>query len=567
MTSLIKKIKKGKTYYYAVRTARVKGKPRIVWQKYLGTIDTILEQYNKSPGIRPAETELSEAGGVAALLSIANRLGIVDLINEVIPKREQGPSIGHYILLAALNRALDPLSKSKIGDWYKDTILHRLWNFSQDAFTSQNYWNQMDLIPLEAIKTIQDRLVEKVREEFKINTYPILFDTTNFYTFIDTHNSRNTIAKRGKNKQKRTDLRQVNLSLLTTNDFQIPLFHSLYEGNIPDVKNFTDVVKELLRRHDKIFGHKKESTLVFDKGNVSEENLEELLHNDLYFVAGVKADFLPEVFSVSREKLQALPQFPGTKFYETQVEVLGRECAAVLCYSENFFAEQLCALTTTMNKCQERLKTLQADLIPWTLKSGKKPKGRRPTVAQVKAKVESILSGQHMQELFSVEIEKIDNLPYLRYAINTEGLERLNRERLGRTLLITNNKELLPPEVISLYRSLEHIEETFKRMKNRDYLRWQPSFHWTDQKMEVHTWYCVLALLLVSLARKMAHEAGLELSMQALLDNLTSVKEVVLLYPDEKNNKMTAQFTLSGMSPRQKKLVEVFGVGKILAIG
>ena len=178
MTSLVKKIKNGKAYYYAVRSARVDGKPRIVWQKYLGTIDAILEQYNKSESKIPAETALFEAGGVAALLSIANRLEIVDLINEVIPKRDQGTSVGHYILLAALNRALAPLSKSKIGDWYNDTVLQRLWNFSPETFSSQSFWNQMDLVSVEAIKNIQDRLAERVRREFKLDTQPLLYDST-----------------------------------------------------------------------------------------------------------------------------------------------------------------------------------------------------------------------------------------------------------------------------------------------------------------------------------------------------------------------------------------------------
>jgi transposase len=566
MASLVKKIKNGKAYYYAVKSARVKGKPRVVWQKYLGTIEAILAQYNKSPGALPSETALFEAGGVAALLSIASRLGIVELIDSVIPKRDQGPSIGHYILLAALNRALAPLSKSKIGDWYNDTVLRRLWNFSDEAFSSQNYWNQMDLVPVDAIKTIQDTLAERVRENFNVDTSPLLFDSTNFFTFIDTHNDRNTIAQRGANKQKRTDLRQVNLALLATGDFQIPLFHNLYRGDIPDVKNFPDVAKELLRRHDKIFGRKKDATLVFDKGNVSEANMELLLHEGLHFVGAVKADFLPEIFSTPMEKLRIVPHFPGTKIFESPVEILGRECNAILCYSESFFTEQLNSLTTTMTKCQSKLKELQAYLISWTPPFKKNPRGKRPTMAHVKEKLKAILSSQHMKEIFSIELDKHDNLPYLRYAINAEHLDMLMKQRLGRTLLITNNKELLPPEVVSLYRHLEHIEDDFKRMKNRDYLRWQPSFHWTDQKLEVHTWYCVIALLLVTLARKVAHEAGVELSVHALLDDLSAIREVVLLYPDE-NSRMKAQFTISRMSPRQKKLAGVFGIDKILAEG
>ena len=101
-------------------------------------------------------------------------------------------------------------------------------------------------------------------------------------------------------------------------------------------------------------------------------------------------------------------------------------------------------------------------------------------------------------------------------------------------------------------------------MKNRDYLRWQPAFHWTDQKIKVHTLYCVLALLLATLARKMAWEAGHEMSLPVLLDDLSSMKEVALLYPDH-GGKLKAHFTMNKMSPRQKKLAELFGIGEILA--
>lgn len=438
--------------------------------------------------------------------------------------------------------------------------------FPPEVFLSQNYWNQMDLIPLDDIKTIQDRLAERVREKFKIDTQPLLFDSTNFFTFIDSYNDRNTIAKRGRNKQKRKDLRQVNLSLLAAGEFQIPLFHSLYPGDVPDVAQFPEIAQTLLKRHEKIFGSKKNATLVFDKGNLSEDSLEQLLHGGLYFVGAVKADFLPEVFSVPSEKLQSTPHLPGTKIYEAPVEILGKECLAVLSYSESFFTQQLNTLTTMMKKCQGKLDELQAQLLSWTTQNGKKPKGRRPTVKGVNAKLKTILSGQHMKKLFSTELVKTDNFIYLKYSVNGDGLERLMREHLGRALMITNNKSLLPPEVVSLYRKLSGVEDCFKCMKNRDYLRWQPSFHWTDQKMEVHTWYCVLALLLVTLSRKVAYDKGIELSIQTLLDDLSSIREVVLLYPG-KNNKMSAQFTVSRMSPRQKKLAEALEIGEILAAG
>ncbi len=564
MTSIIKKLKNGNAYYYAVQSKRVNGKPRIVWQKYLGSVEAIIKRCEQNLAPLPTETVLFEAGGVAALLGIAKRLGLIDLINEIVPKRGQGPSVGHYIVLAALNRVLDPLSKSQIGDWYHDTVLQRLWGFSHLVFNSQRYWDHMEMVSDDAMDKIQNFLVERVKREFKIDPQPLLYDTTNFFTYIDTHNDRNTIAKRGKNKQKRSDLRQVNLALLTTRDFQIPLFHKAYEGNTPDVKFFPDVIQDLLGRHAAVFGHFSDSTLVFDKGNLSEVNLEALLYSGMYFVAGVKAEMLPETFTAPISHFQDALKIPGTKFYESPVEIFGKGCKAVVSYSESFFTQQLASLTATMTKCQEKLKDLENDLLSWT--SGKKPKGPRPTKTKVKERLKQILSPQHMGNVFTIHLEEFDGLPYLRYSVNRKELDRLTSTCLGRTLLITNRQNWLPTEIISSYRELANIEDAFKQMKNRDYLRWQPAFHWTDQKIKVHTFYCILALLLATLARKMAWEAGIETSLAGLLDDLSKMKEVALLYPDD-SGKLKAQFTMNRMSPRQKKLAELFGIGEILVGG
>jgi len=42
MASIIKKKIRGQIYHYAVESKRVDGKPRIVWQKYLGKVADIL---------------------------------------------------------------------------------------------------------------------------------------------------------------------------------------------------------------------------------------------------------------------------------------------------------------------------------------------------------------------------------------------------------------------------------------------------------------------------------------------------------------------------------------------
>ena len=528
MPSLIHKMKKGRPYYYAVQSARVNGKPRIVWQKYLGTVEAIVARTENAQPPRPKEAVLFEAGGVAALSRIAQRLGLMDLINGAVPKRDQGPSAGHYIVLAALNRALAPCSKLAIGDWYEQTVLRRLWRFGKTAFSSQRFWDHMSMVSEDAIDAIQTALAGRVRREFGLDAEVLLYDTTNFFTFVATSNDRCTVAQRGHNKAKRHDLRQVGLALLVTRDFQVPLFHRVYDGNIPDVRLFAALAKELIARHRAACGGEGQARLVFDKGNVSDDAMEQLVLAGQPFVAAVPLNRLPELAATPLDRFQDVSGFPGTKAFVAQAEAWGASCRAVLAYTESFFTQQLQGVTHNLVKCQKKLMDLEKSLRKWREGTWR---GKRPTVRQVQASVRTILSAQFMAELFHISVDTENGLPTLHYAVNHAALDRLTRERLGRTLLLAAKTEGDPKDIVGAYRSLTQIEDVFKNMKNADFLHWQPAYHWTDQKLKVHGLYCVLALLLASIARKIAAQARIEISLPALLENLCAIREVAVVYP------------------------------------
>lgn len=278
MASIIKKIKKGRPYYYAVESKRVDGKPRMVWQKYLGTVEGMVARAEGARPARPKEAVIFELGGVAALLRIAQRLGVKELIDEA------GPSVGHYLLLAAINRALAPCSKLGIADWYETTVLRRLWRFPASAFSSQRFWDHMDMVTEEAIEQVGERLLPRIREEFGLGADLLLYDTTN---------SRADLPARGHSKAGRGDLRQVGLALLVTRDFQVPLAHRLYAGNVPDVTLFHQMAGELLARYRALGGESEGATLVMDKGNVSDDAMEELVVGGAHFVAALPASPAP----------------------------------------------------------------------------------------------------------------------------------------------------------------------------------------------------------------------------------------------------------------------------------
>jgi hypothetical protein len=73
-----------------------------------------------------------------------------------------------------------------------------------------------------------------------------------------------------------------------------------------------------------------------------------------------------------------------------------------------------------------------------------------------------------------------------------------------------------------------------------------------------------LALLIASLARKVAFEAGVNLTLPALLKELSAIREVAVIYPPGTLARPKDHITLSRMSARQKKLAEALEIAEIL---
>ena len=101
-------------------------------------------------------------------------------------------------------------------------------------------------------------------------------------------------------------------------------------------------------------------------------------------------------------------------------------------------------------------------------------------------------------------------------------------------------------------------------MKNINFLRWQPAYHWTNQKLKVNGFYCVLALLLATLAHKVAVQSGCDLTIINLLKELNTLREVAVIYPQGTLAHRKDHITLTRMSSQQKKLAEIFNIEQLL---
>ena len=222
----------GRTYYYFSTWGWINGKCRRVSQKYLGKPQDIAQAV-LGAGPTPKWAQVLAWGLPLALWREAARMQLVEQVNQVCKKRDQGLSTGDYIRLAAINRAAHPVSKQAMWDWVSRTCLPRLWpEASAEQLTSQRFWDHMDRIDSEEAQAIWRQLISAVVQREQIDLSAVCYDGTNFYTFIDTFNLKCQVAKRGKNKQGRANLRQVSYALFCSTDGQLPLFYEVYEGNL-----------------------------------------------------------------------------------------------------------------------------------------------------------------------------------------------------------------------------------------------------------------------------------------------------------------------------------------------
>lgn len=557
MATITKRYIKGRPYYYAVKCQRVNGKPRLVWQKYLGTAEEIIHGLTE-PVSLPKRARLFNYGAPAALFLIAKQLGLIKTVNHIVGKRNQGLSVGEYMTLAAINRCICPRSKRRIGKWYQETILPRLIPASRKQLSSQRFWDNMDHITQAHINEIEKELSLILIEKFGIDLHCLIYDPTNFFTYISTFNEKNKLAQRGRNKQKRTDLRQVNLGLLVSRDFHIPLFHKVYEGNLNDRTKFGSVAEELAERYRLLSKNCPHITIIYDKGNNSQENQKQIDESKYHFVGSLVPSYHPGLLKVPLNNYQPLQgkEFEeGEEAHRTTLDVFGQERTIVVTYSPEFFLDQVKTVSLQIKKKTQRLSDLKEKL------SKPYKKGKRASLESVKKKVEQILSGQHMKELIPVKVFKKDSRIHLSYQIDEKAKDNLVNTSFGKTILFTDNHNWNTEEIVLAYRGQSKIEKAFRQMKDPYFVSWYPMFHWTDQKIRVHAFYCVLALTLSSLLQRELARKNILMSIPSIIESLNGIQEIMLLYsPPEKRTSLKKHFIFSDKDKTQELLFQTLGL-------
>jgi len=562
MASIIGKKQGGRTYYYLVESARVGGKPRIVSQRYLGSAAEIAARLSeKGPG-EPDRTRHLAFGDVAATWSVILRLGVAEIVDDVVGARrgDAGASVGTYIALATLNRVVDPCSKLAFSEWWGKTAGDRWLTISSGALDHRRFWEAMDAIDEDDLQEIERRIVVRMVETFSIDLSGLVLDMTNFATWIDSANDRAPIAQRGHSKQKRNDLRICGLGLVVSTDGGVPLVSHAYPGNKPDVTQFGVMVTELVARFGALLPDDDvrtgdRLTLVYDAGQNSDDNYQLLDGSPLHFVGSLPPSDHPDLLAVSKDRYAVVDaeRFVGLIAFETTKVVFGKERRLVVCHSEGLHAKQSRGFDQTLAKAHRQLTEIQARLA----------RGRtRRAKEKVEAEVAGILAPRWVSRVITWTLTG-ESPTELRLSFRTDDKARaaLEEELFGKRILFSDKdiEQASTTTIVAEYRSQETVEGDFRQMKDPKVVSFSPMFHWTESKIRVHVFYCVLALMTARLMVREVERAGMHLSVRELLATLAGIQETVLLYQGE-TGRPRARRMLTDIDPLAQRLYDLFGL-------
>ena len=217
-------------------------------------------------------------GDLWLALSLLKRLGLVDFIRKVIPRKRGKIPWSDLALVLILTRFCHPSSELHIAEhFYGQTALADLLGIPEaDVYDNRLYRALDRLLPHKA--ALERHLRDRFKDLFEVRYDLLLYDLTS--TYFEGQAADNPQARRGYSRDKRSDCKQVCIALVVTRE-GIPLSYEVFDGNRSDVTTVAEMVSTIEAR----FG-RAERVWVMDRGMSSEANLDFLKADGRRYIIG-----------------------------------------------------------------------------------------------------------------------------------------------------------------------------------------------------------------------------------------------------------------------------------------
>ena len=405
--------------------------------------------------------------------------------------------------LLSVNRLCDPGSELSVHEkWHPKTGMNLLLDCDDAVAEKDRLYRCLDRL-LAHKDALEEHLRYKWGELFQADFEVLLYDLTS--TYFEGLMEEVSKAKRGYSRDKRPDCKQLVIALIVTPE-GFPLAYEVFPGNTRDVQSLETMLNQVEAKYGKA-----KRTWVFDRGVVSEDNLQKLRERHGTYVVGTPRSRLKE--------FEGGLQRQDWKHVRGQVDVVLRPGddgdTYVIARSVKRRAKENAIRRRRMCKLYDSLNSLAISV-------------EQGYVRHYDVLVNRLgrLEERYAQVFGFVEISRTrdnEDIKQFAFRLNRHALKKAYRQD-GTYLLRTNLIENDPAKLWEQYIQLTEVESAFRALKSEIKLR--PINHRIEPRVEAHVMVAFMGYAMwVCLKWKLKGMAG-SLSPRQAIELFRSIKLV-----------------------------------------
>ena len=447
-------------------------------------------------------------GGCWLGLHISEQLGLVTLLEQLLPHGREDIPWSMMVMTLVLMRLCDPSSELRIAEHlYERSSLGDLLGIPQGKVNDDRLYRALDsLLPHKA--EMEKHLKERLGTLFNLEYDLLLYDVTS--TYFEGECASNSLAQRGYSRDHRPDCKQVCIALVVSKG-GMPLGYDVFAGNRADATTVEDIVEKIEAQYGAAG-----RIWVMDRGMVSEDNLKYLKAGGRRYIVGTP-----------RSQLRRFEQ----ELLKPDWQQVREGLEVRLCPSpdgkESFI---LCRSSARAIKEKQIHDRFEKRIEKGLLKLAESCRKKKQQIGAIERRVGRLLeANSRAAGLFRVEVrERAGGGAEVVWQVLEEWRSWAELSE-GCYLLRSNITDWRAEELWRAYIQLTEAEAAFRIQKGD--LRIRPIWHQKEERVEAHILVCFLAYVLWEMLGQMCQRAGLGNEPRKVFDEIAQIKVVDVVMP------------------------------------
>jgi transposase len=414
-----------------------------------------------------------EFGACYLGLELWKRLELDRFFEQMVDDEPADVPWSRVAALLAINRLCAPGSELAIEQrWYPCTALDDLLGIEEGKINDTRLYRCLDRILPHKTK-LERHLKQRYGELFGAEFDVLLYDLTSSY--VEGAAEKNPMMRRGYSRDHRPDCEQLVIALIVNNE-GFPFSYETFDGNRADVSTMETILRLVERKYGKA-----RRIWIFDRGIVSEENLEAIRERGGQYLVGTprsqlkqfEAELLKEDWERVRPDVE-VKQMPLPRGKETYI----------LCRTAGRKEKERAIRNRFSARMEDALKRLAKTIETGRLKDRHKMERR---LGKIQARHPQV------NDLYDVALRDTAEGVRLFWQMK-EDRKTWRDAREGAYLLRTNLQAETAEELWSKYMQLTEAEASFRALKSELSIR--PLFHQLEPRVKAHVMVAFLGYAL-----------------------------------------------------------------------